>query len=152
LQPAKAHKKETEDSKEIKPPNRREKRKSCTLERGRATVLHCAVPKQEFSTQHAAGTQLAYPALCYELPYLLSNSAPDIPPLYFPSSCNTSQCCATPARTFLSPYSFQTQPVFHPGMPPYWQHPQWNATQTPFDNQNQYKGPASKENPFGTQC
>jgi hypothetical protein len=64
-----------------------------------AAVLHCTTPKQEFPTQHTADTQSAYPTLCYKLPYLLSSSAPAVPPFYLPPSCTARQCCATPTGT-----------------------------------------------------
>jgi len=83
------------------------------------------------------------------------------PPLFHPSSFPPA-IAPIPAMqqlqgSFPNPFPLQTHHIFHPGFPQHWQQPQWNVaqkpfgTQTPFGNQTQFKGTATKENPFGTQ-
>jgi hypothetical protein len=81
------------------------------------------------------------------------------PPSFHPSSFPPAIIPAMQQLqgSFPNTFPLQTHHIFHPGFPQQWQQPQWNVaqnpfgTQTPFGNQTQFKGTATKENPFGTQ-
>ncbi len=112
------------------------------------TVQH---PNKSFSPSMQQTHNLPTQHYATGYPTFFQTAPPPFHPTTFPPATPQGNAVQHIQGPFPSPYSFQTQPVFHPGMPTHWQHPQWSVTQTPFGNQNHHKGPASRENPFGTQ-